>query len=479
MRVAIYVRKSVAGDEKSISLNDQEQRCKDYFKIRGKECTFTLYKDDGWSGKNKFRPDFQRLLDDISANKYDAAVCYKFDRIARNALDFLTVLELFKQYGTDLISVNEGYDPTTPEGKLMVTFLASIAEMERENIRQRAISSMNNLARQGRWTGGKTPFGYHIIRKEYGVYLELDNPEQIEYIFKSYLNGEACFNIAKKIGKTSRGLKVILKNPLYMQSSQLGDEYLRTLGYDVENHKESDYGPGYMTYGKNSNSELLKIAAISEHKAVITAADWIACQERLKLCDGHAYPRISKKTWLAQLVKCKFCGSQLFVKEIFYKEESKLYLKATCKCLKKYLKVADAEKEVLEKIKLINTVENEESTFNPVNTEIDIINSQINNKEKTIKGLINQLGLASESISKRIMKTIEELESEIENLNESKLQKLILLEGTPKLKKTFNTAEEMDKFIATFNTLDVDEKQQAIRNIISVIEFDGENLYLS
>ena len=36
MRVAIYVRKSVAGDEKSISLSDQEQRCKDYFKIRGK-----------------------------------------------------------------------------------------------------------------------------------------------------------------------------------------------------------------------------------------------------------------------------------------------------------------------------------------------------------------------------------------------------------------------------------------------------------
>lgn len=92
---------------------------------------------------------------------------------------------------------------------------------------------------------------------------------------------------------------------------------------------------------------------------------------------------------------------------------------------------------MLEKIKLINTVESEESTFNPVNTEIDIINSQINNKEKTIKGLINQLGLASESISKRIMKTIEELESEIEHLNESKLQKLILLEGTPKLKKNF------------------------------------------
>ena len=81
---------------------------------------------------------------------------------------------------------------------------------------------------------------------------------------------------------------------------------------------------------------------------------------------------------MAQLVKCKFCGSQLFVKEIFYKDDSKLYLKATCKCLKKYLKVADAEKEVLEKIKLINTVENEESTFNPVNTEIDIINSQMN-----------------------------------------------------------------------------------------------------
>lgn len=37
----------------------------------------------------------------------------------------------------------------------------------------------------------------------------------------------------------------------------------------------------------------------------------------------------------------------------------------------------------------------------------------------------------------------------------------------------------MDKFIATFDKLDVDEKQQAIRNIISVIEFDGENLYLS
>lgn len=480
MNIAIYVRKSVSGDEKSISITGQEEMCKDYFKHKGNNNKFTVYTDNGFSGKTTYRPAFEKLLIDASEGKYDAVVCYKFDRIARNTLDFLTVLELLKSYGTDLVSITEGYDPSTPQGKMMVTLLASLAEMERENIKQRVKDSMYNLAKQGRWSGGTTPFGYEIDRTSSGSFLKLKDADKIEYIFKSFLNGKSHNDIARELNKSAKGIKLILRNPLYMKSSELGNDFLKTLGYKIINHDER-LGNGYITYGKRGESE--KIAAISIHEAIISASDWIACYEKLKLFDGHARPRISNKTWLAQMVVCKECGEYMLIKTISNQtENSTYYLKPNCKCFKKYINVVKAEKAILNELQNIVINKNDldsKNIFNPVQNEVKFLENEINSKEKIIAGLIEKLALTNGSISDRLIGTIEKLENEIETLSMSRTQKLLILEGKPKLKKTFNTEQEISNFINEFKKMNIKDKQSSIRNVINNIEFDGKDLYIN
>ncbi|MDU7212520.1 recombinase family protein [Clostridium sp.] len=468
MRIAIYVRKSVAGDDRSISLESQKELCTNYFKG---ENTFEVFQDRGISGKNTDRPAFQELSRRVSNGEFDIVVCYKFDRIARNTLDFLTTLELFKSYNTDLVSITEGYDPSTPAGKMMVTLLASLAEMERENIKARVIDSMNQLAREGRYSGGPTPFGYEIDKTPYGSYLKLIDGETISYIFNSFLKGKSANDLGRELKMTSKGIKLILRNPLYMKSSQLANEYLGNIGYEVISY-EDRMGNGYLTYGKKGSSNSNKIAVISKHEAVISDSDWIQVQVRLKTYDGHRAPRISSKTWLAQMVKCTHCNKYMKVRTT----NTGVYLMCPNNCMKKYINVSKAENLILDELKKFTLDEdtiNDNSKENNLLSEINVITKQIDEKDKLIIGLVDKLALANESLANRLVKTIEAYETELNNLKNIKTQKLIAMENK-KSNHLFNNEKEFNDFIDSFNKLDMKEKQQSIRNIIDYIEFDGD-----
>ncbi len=472
MRIAIYTRKSVSGDERSISLDAQKELCMNYFKG---ENTFEVFQDRGISGGNIERPAFGELSRRVSNNEFDIVVCYKFDRIARNTLDFLTVLELFKKFNTDLISITEGYDPSTPAGKMMVTLLASLAEMERENIKSRVIDSMNQLAREGRYSGGPTPLGYEINKTDSGSYLKLSDGGKISYIFDSFLKGKSANDLGRELNMSSKGIKTILRNPLYMKSSELANEYLTSIGYEVISYDDR-LGNGYLTYGKKGVNPSNKIAVISKHEAVITDSEWIQAQIKLKTYDGHSAPRISTKTWLAQLVKCSCCGKFMKVKTT----NSGLYFQCPNNCFGKSPNIPKLEALIISNLKKVSLDEetvNDNSKENVVKTELDLISKQIYEKEKIITGLIEKLALTSSTLANRIMKTIENYENELNELQQKKTQKLILLDKKNK-KKLFENGKEFNVFIENFNKLPIKEKQISIRNIIDYIEFDGDNFII-
>lgn len=472
MKIAIYIRKSVSGDDRSISLDAQKELCMNYFKG---DNTFEVFQDRGISGKNIDRPAFKELSKRVSNNEFDIVVCYKFDRIARNTLDFLTVLELFKSFNTDLISITEGYDPNTPAGKMMVTLLASLAEMERENIKNRVIDSMNQLAREGRYSGGPTPFGYEIDKTSHGSYLKLIDGKKISYIFHSFLSGKSANDLGRELKITSKGIKTILRNPLYMKSSEIANDYLRSIGYEVISYADR-LGNGYLTYGKKGSSSSNKIAVTSKHEAVINDSEWIQAQIRLKTYDGHSAPRISTKTWLAQLVKCKCCDKFMKVKTT----NSGVYLQCPNNCFNKYLNVSKVENLIIDSLKNISLDKStlyDDSLETNLNIELDLISKQINEKEKIIDGLVDKLALVNSSLANRMIKTIENHETELNELRKIKTQKLILIKQKSS-KVFFENEKEFDNFIKNFNNLTIKDKQKSIRNIIEYIKFDGNNFII-
>ena len=120
------------------------------------------YVEEGKSGKSiEGRTEFQRMLDDIQSGKVhtDYVLVFKLSRFGRNARDVLNSLEFIMKYGVHLMCVEDGLDSSTSMGKMMITILGAVAELERENIIAQSLLGREEKAKSGGWNGGFAPYG--------------------------------------------------------------------------------------------------------------------------------------------------------------------------------------------------------------------------------------------------------------------------------------------------------------------------------
>lgn len=100
------------------------------------------------------RPAFSKMFKKLKAG--DTVIVTALDRIGRNALDILSTVEIFKTKGIKMrIVALDAVDLTSSTGKLILGVLASVAEMERNLIRERVIFGLNNARKEGRIGGRK------------------------------------------------------------------------------------------------------------------------------------------------------------------------------------------------------------------------------------------------------------------------------------------------------------------------------------
>jgi DNA invertase Pin-like site-specific DNA recombinase len=109
--------------------------------------------DKGISGAKEHRPALDRLLSLCRKRSIDAVVVYRYDRFARSLRNLVNALEEFRALGIDFISLHEGVDTSTPNGRLVFGIFASIAEFERELIRDRVRSGLAAARRKGKRLG--------------------------------------------------------------------------------------------------------------------------------------------------------------------------------------------------------------------------------------------------------------------------------------------------------------------------------------
>src|SRR4029078_7901144 len=94
-----------------------------------------------------------RLLADCRKRRVDAVVVYRYDRFARSLRQLVNALEEFRGLGIDFISLHEGVDTSTPNGRLVFGIFATIAEFERELIRDRVRSGLSTARSNGKQLG--------------------------------------------------------------------------------------------------------------------------------------------------------------------------------------------------------------------------------------------------------------------------------------------------------------------------------------
>src|SRR6266550_8329604 len=165
VRCAIYTRKSSEeGLEQSFnSLDAQREACEAFIGSQRHEGWRTLpaaYDDGGYSGGDMERPALRQLLDDIAANKVDAIVVYKVDRLTRSLADFAKIVEALDARGVSFVSVTQQFNTTTSMGRLTLNVLLSFAQFEREVTGERIRDKIAASKKKGMWMGGVVPLGY-------------------------------------------------------------------------------------------------------------------------------------------------------------------------------------------------------------------------------------------------------------------------------------------------------------------------------
>ena len=161
-KCALYLR--VSTDQQALngeSLEEQEERLRAFCKTRNRKVV-KVYREDGKSGKDTNRPQFQQMLQDIREGKIDTVVVKKIDRLSRSILDFEKTYNFFLEHNVDLISLQENFDTTSAIGRAVIRIVLVFAQLEREQTSERTIDVLEYRAKQGLWNGGYPPLGYGI-----------------------------------------------------------------------------------------------------------------------------------------------------------------------------------------------------------------------------------------------------------------------------------------------------------------------------
>ena len=318
-KVYVYTRVSTAMQIDGYSLEAQRTRMRAFAEFNEYEIAGE-YEDAGKSGKSiEGRDEFNRMMEDIKTGKDDVSfvLVFKLSRFGRNAADVLSTLQTMQDFGVNLICVEDGIDSSKDAGKLMISVLSAVAEIERENIRVQTMEGRVQKARDGKWNGGFPPYGYSL--KE-GV-LEINEEEAlaIRTIFEQwvstdiganglakYLENHGIRKIPRHNGKNplfdAALIRNIIKNPVYCGKIAYGRRKTEKV-HGTRNE-----------YRLVEQDDYLVVDGL--HEGIVSEELWNKAQVKM-IAQAKKYEHVNKakdtKTHLLSgLVKCPVCGAGMY-----------------------------------------------------------------------------------------------------------------------------------------------------------------------
>lgn len=318
-KVYIYTRVSTAMQIDGYSLDAQKARMKAYADFNDYQIVGE-YEDAGKSGKSiEGRASFCRMMEDIKSGKDGVAyvLVFKLSRFGRNAADVLSTLQVMQDFGVNLICVEDGIDSSKDAGKLMISVLSAVAEIERENIRVQTMEGRIQKAREGRWNGGFAPYGYHLV--DGVLQINEDEAPAIRTIFEQYVNTDTGANglskylethgfqkLARQNGTSplfsATLIRAILKNPVYCGKIAFGRRKLEKI-HGTRNE-----------YHQVPQENYLLVDGL--HEGIVSEELWNAAQVKL-LAQSKRYEPVNRSKTeqahlLSALVKCPICGAGMY-----------------------------------------------------------------------------------------------------------------------------------------------------------------------
>jgi len=458
LRTALYVRVSTDTQaEKGFSIDAQLDKLHAYCDLNEIK-NYQEYVDPGYSAGNLDRPFLNNLIDDIKLGYISTVIVYKLDRLSRKTKDTLYLVEdIFNKNGVKFISLTENIDTSTSAGKFFISILSSVAQLERENIRERGMLGMEKKASLG--YKSRTPkiligYDYNKENKEY-ISNEYE-AMQVRLIFDRFTKSESIGSIFRflrdnyttKYGKwkTQKQVCLILDNEAYIGK-------LRHRG----NYKDC-----------------INIPPIIDKEVFEKARE-------MRNYNKTHYYRHTSAYLLTGLIYCAECGARLrgypkFDRTAFYyvcytrtRTANPVMVKASM-CTLPYFRCDIVDSKVLAAVNAVvknkTFFEKAKSEYLDDNTEhIKILEKEIkklNEKANRIVDLFIESGIDKQGITEKLIETNKQKETLKNQLNN------LMAKHRPKPPVAYETAKNL---AASLESADIEKKRIILKRLINRIFF--------
>ena len=490
MKIAAYCRVSTEKEAQIDSLEKQIEFFNEFTKKNGYEL-YKLYADEGISGKQiKHRKQFQQMMIDAKAKKFDKVVVKDVSRFARNTVDLLQSVRELKSYGVQVDFLNNG-EVMEGGSEFILTILGAMAQQESANMSKRVKFGKDITAQKGRVPN--LVFGYDKIPNErYTLKINEEEAKIVKEIFESYVyKGIGTTKIAWNLN--DRGIRTKKTKSKWVQTSIV--RMLKNPIYTGRVTNKKSEVTDFITGTRKNLPEEDWIVDYKPEMRIISDELFNRAQELLEQRSNEFKlnnKREKTEYVFSTLIYCKHCGYSFRRIKRKYTDDGPEYIRWVCSGRNSMgvnhcpnTTVID-EEELLNAIKIYlkSIIKNKKDFMKAVEKEFEKITKLRENNERSEESLLKEI----EKVTVKKQKYMEMFQNEIINIQELKKYTNPLNEDIARLERELKliTSEIKEKDVLekelnkTIKTVDDILNNQTITNamlktIIDVIEVDSDS----
>lgn len=490
MKIAAYARVSTEKESQVESFEKQIEFFNEFTKKNGYEL-YKLYADEGISGKQiKHRKQFQQMMQDAKAKKFDKVVVKDVSRFARNTVDLLQSIRELKSYGIEVDFLNNG-EIMEGGSEFILTILGAMAQQESANMSKRVKFGKDITAKKGRVPN--IVFGYDKIPDErYTLKINEEEAKIVKEIFESYVyKGIGTTKIAWDLN--DRGIRTKKTKSKWVQTSIV--RMLKNPIYTGRVTNKKSEVTDFITGTRKDLPEEEWITVERPEMRIISDELFNRAQEILAQRSNEFKlnnKREKTEYVFSTLIYCKHCGYSFRRIKRKYTADGKEYIRWVCSGRNSMgvnhcpnTTVID-EEELLNAIKeyLKSIISNKKNFMKAVEKEFEKITKLRESNERSEESLLKEI----EKVTTKKQKYMEMFQNEVINIQELKKYTSSLNEDIARLERELKliTSEIKEKDVLekeltkTIKTVDDILNNQTITNamlktIIDVIEVDSDS----
>ena len=441
--VGVYIRLSREDEDKFCTFSDSVKNQKEFltrYLVENDFCIFDFYIDDGYTGTNFDRPDFQRMIRDIQCKRINTVVTKDLSRLGRDHIDTSYYVEkYFLVNNIRYIAVTDGIDTFLENNSNndMSPFKSVINDMYARDTSKKVRTIFDSKRRNGEFIGAFAPYGYKkSSTNKNRLIIDQETAPIVKRIFDMYISGNGYTHIASVLN-----LEGVQSPTAYkIQSENYKNPKLRVALWSQDTIRLMLQNPTYagnMTQRKYSSPsyKIKKMKTLPKsqwiivedtHEAIINKESFILVQEMLERGIVKGKKQNYTQHFLSGLIYCGDCGAKM----TFSRDNGSF--KTICSSYKRFRQMKVCTRHSFSESRLEEIVINELRKLSK-----KAINIELLEKATKDKSIIKKENGVTEDIRRKEARLLD-ISKTIRALYEDKIKGVLLEQDFISMSKEYN-----------------------------------------